>query len=359
VRGKADCGLQNGHHAFRSVFCILRQRFSLANASKDRSKMSWPAFPAVPLREFRTPYSALCNFLFSIAHFALRIPHFLHPQSAFRIPLFMVLFLALAVSELHGVILASGNGAINTIDPGTGLPFCYVGIVNNTASGIFLGSYHGESWVLTANHVGLGPFVLRGTSYLPVSGSGHRLLNPDQSPSDIFLFQISEAPHLLPLKLAHSTPVGGTQVFLVGFGRDRETERSYWIDNGGSWVPTIFGDPQANRIGFKWADPQPGLERWGTALVERSALGINYTVAFYTRFLTRGSSAAVSGGDSGGGAFIREGGQWLLAGMLDSAAALPNQPSGTSIFVNDLGEGSASIIADLSRYESQIKGVIE
>jgi hypothetical protein len=343
-----ECALRNGHRAFRSVFWIWSQWFSLAKvssfakASKDGLKMSWrwPAFPAVRLREFRNLHS-------------------LHPPSGIRIPLFMVLFFAFVVSQVHGVILASGNGAINTTDPGTGLPFCYVGIVNNTASGIFLGSDHGESWVLTANHVGLGPFVLRGTSYLPVSGSGHRLFNPDQSASDILLFQISGAPHLLPLKFVHSTPVGGSQVFLVGFGRDRETERSYWIDNGASWIPTIFGDPQANRVGFKWANPQPGPERWGTAVVEKPTLGVNNTAAFYTRFLPRVSSAALSAGDSGGGAFIREGDQWLLAGMLDSAAALPNQPSGTSIFVNSLGEGSANIIADLSKYELQIKGVME
>jgi hypothetical protein len=269
-----------------------------------------------------------------------------------------VLLLGFAVSDIRGVVLASGDGITNTTDPGTGLPFRYVGIVNSSASGIFLGNSHGKSWVLTANHVGLGLFVLGGNSYSPVLNSGHRLLNPDRSPSDILLFQIGGNPNLMPLKLAQAVPVRGNQIYLIGFGRDRETDRSYWVDQGQQWTQIPSRDLLADRIGFKWSGPEPGPERWGTALVERKAIGISHTVSFYTGFFDRVNCATVSTGDSGGGAFIQENGQWLLAGMLDAASELPNQPAGTSILVNSLGQGSATIIADLSQYQSQINAVL-
>ena len=269
-----------------------------------------------------------------------------------------VLLLGFAVFDIRGVILASGNGVTNTTDPGTGLPFRYVGIVNSSASGIFLGNRHGKSWVLTANHVGLGLFVLGGTSYSPVLNSGHRLLNPNRSPSDILLFQIDGNPNLIPLKLAQAVPVRGSQMYLIGFGRDREANRSYWIDQGQPWTQTPSTDLFADRIGFRWTGPQPGPERWGTALVESKAIGISNTVSFYTGFFDRANCATVSAGDSGGGAFIQEGGHWLLAGMLDAAGELPNQTAGTSILVNYLGQGSTAIIADLSQYETQINAVL-
>lgn len=275
------------------------------------------------------------------------------------ISILLVWLFAFLVSDVRGVILASGSGGTNTTDPGTGLPFCNVGIVNNIASGIFLGRYHGESWVLTASHVGLGPFRLGGKTYQPVLGSDHRLLNPDQSLSDICVFQIDGDPHLRSLKFAHSTPVSGDQVFLIGCGRDRLPERSYWIDRGGPWIPTDLDDYQTNRIGFKWADSQPGLERWGIAFVRNRTLGVNNTSAFTTDFLNRLNNAALSAGDSGGGAFIHEGGHWLLAGMLEAAGDLPNQPAGTSILANDRGEGTAGVIADLSEYQSQITALVD
>jgi hypothetical protein len=269
-----------------------------------------------------------------------------------------VLLLGVAVSDIRGVVLASGDETTNTTDPGTGLPFRYVGIVNSSASGIFLGNSHGKSWVLTANHVGLGLFVLGGKSYSPLLNSGHRLLNPNRSPSDILLFQIDGNPNLIALKFAQAVPVRGGQMYLIGFGRDREADRSYWVDQGQQWTQIPSRDPSADRIGFRWTGPQPGPERWGIALVETKAIGISNTVSFYTGFFDRANCATVSTGDSGGGAFIQEGGQWLLAGMLDAASELPNQPTGTSILVNFLGQGSATIIADLSQYESQINAVL-
>jgi hypothetical protein len=143
-------------------------------------------------------------------------------------------------------------------------------------------------------------------------------------------------------------------MYLIGFGRDREAGRSYWIDQGQPWAQTISTDLLADRIGYRWIGPQPGPERWGTAFVEMNAIGISNTVSFYTGFLDRANCATASAGDSGGGAFIQEAGQWLLVGMLDAAGELPNQPAETSILINSLGEGSVTVIADLSQYESQI-----
>jgi hypothetical protein len=269
----------------------------------------------------------------------------------------LVLLLGFHAIELRAVILASGNSTTNTTDPGTGLPFGYVGTVNNVASGIFLGNYNGKSWVLTANHVGLGPFVLGGTSYSAIAGSGHQLLNADNSLSDVFLYQISGNPGLAPLSFASSTPTNGSQVYMVGFGRDRLANRTYWIDNGGAWTQTFAGDPLANRIGYQWSGPQPGVERWGTGLVAGQTMGLNNTAALYTNFLDQTNNAALTTGDSGGGVFVHQAGQWQLAGMLDATGVLPNQPAGTSI-LNTAGVGSTNVFADLTQYDPQINALL-
>jgi hypothetical protein len=109
------------------------------------------------------------------------------------------------------IVLASGGTTANTSGSRTGLPLDHVGIVNNGESGVYLGNFHGKSWVLTANHSGPGSFKLGGITYHAVAGSTHQLVNPDSTPSDIVLFQIDSDPGLPPLNLAPTSP---TSVFI-------------------------------------------------------------------------------------------------------------------------------------------------
>ena len=62
--------------------------------------------------------------------------------------------------------------------------------------------------------------------------------------------------------------------------------------------------------------------------------------------------AQVAVGDSGGGAFIKRGDTWELAGVLFAADRNPEQPKRTSI------QGNLTLIADLSVYRDQILAVI-
>ena len=136
------------------------------------------------------------------------------------------------ITNAKAIVLASADSAANTPDSRTGLPPNHIGIVNNDESGVYLGDYHGKSWVLTANHSGPGSFELGGIIYNVVAGSAHQLLNPDSTPSDILLFQIDGDPRLSPLNLASASPANGAQVYMIGFGQSGQPNRSYWIDHG-------------------------------------------------------------------------------------------------------------------------------
>jgi hypothetical protein len=257
------------------------------------------------------------------------------------------------LTSAHAMVLASGESGTNTTDPGIEPALNHVGIVNNGESGVYLGNYHGKSWVLTANHVGPGSFDLGGVTYSAVAGSAHQLLNPGSTLSDILLFQIDGDPGLSALNLASASPTNDTQVYMIGFGQSGQPNRSYWIDDGGPWIPTVAGDPAANRIGYQWTGVQPGLERWGSGSVVSSTHGINQTLAFYTKFLDQKNNACAAAGDSGGGVFMRQGDQWQLVGMLDALGGLRNQPAGTSILNGDI-----NVIADLSQYRAQIDVIL-
>jgi hypothetical protein len=64
-------------------------------------------------------------------------------------------------------------------------------------------------------------------------------------------------------------------------------------------------------------------------------------------------NACGTGGDSGGGVFIRQGNQWQLIGMRDALSGLTNQPAGTSVFNVNI-----NVIADLSQYRTEIAAIL-
>ena len=132
-----------------------------------------------------------------------------------------------------------------------------------------------------------------------------------------------------------------------------QPNRSYWIDQGGAWIPALPGNPAANRIGYQWTGVQPGAKHWGIGSVVGITRGINQTRAFCTKFLDQMDNACGTGGDSGGGVFIRQGNQWQLIGMPDALSGLTNQPAGTSVFNINI-----NVIADLSQYRTEIAAIL-
>jgi hypothetical protein len=235
------------------------------------------------------------------------------------------------------VILAPGDGLGNTEAPADDFGFAYVGAVEETAV------YLGNGWVITANHVDEGPVALPGGVHPPVPGSKRRLQNqgPGVSP-DVALFRLQEpVPPLPALPIRATAPAPGELVVLMGHGPNRGE-------------PTEFGGHSGWRFG-----PGHAL-RWGTNRVHAlhpvvQAGPGDRTVAFSTRLSSVDATefeAGVAIGDSGGGAFIRNGTRWELAGVLIATSTYDDQPPHTLLF------GNLSYVADLSHYRDQVLAII-
>ncbi len=211
--------------------------------------------------------------------------------------------------------IESGS-TINTSNPGNP-PWNYVGSVNG-CGGVYLGSYNGTYWVLTAAHVGLGDFTLGDTAYNAISGSAFSIHNSDGSQADLCLFQISRSPGLANLTIASTAPNGGATVEMIGFG------------GGKSWgINTIYG----------YIDYTLGNTPYGGTGILTLASGEG------------GNGAQAISGDSGGGMFHQTSGTtWELVGTLSGAGDV-------SINGTDLGQGTVS--ADLADYSGQIAANID
>jgi hypothetical protein len=196
-------------------------------------------------------------------------------------------------------------------DPGSS-PWNYVGSLNG-ASGVYLGDYNNTNWVLTAAHVGLGNFTLGGATYDAISNSTFSLYNGDGSLSDLSLFQISGTPGLANLAIASSEPASGTTVQMIGLG------------GGKSWgTNTVYG----------YTDYTLSSTPYGGIGIVTLASGEG------------GNGAQGVAGDSGGGMFYEDSGNWTLTGTLSGVGNLTDS-NGTNL-------GQATVAVDLAAYSRQI-----
>lgn len=216
----------------------------------------------------------------------------------------------------------------------------YVGQIGSTSnpSGVYLGN----GWVLTAGHVGFGNFILAGTTYTAISGSG-RLVTPDNAngnSEDLYVFQISNPPALPGLTLSTSLPIAfpATQtpstVAMLGFGGghgltwglDTVTEVDQTIDltQGTSPLPFISNDFLTDN-------------------------GTNtYSNSNGTSHITITNNSTVVGGDSGGGDFTFNSTtkKWELMGI--------NEVTGT--YSNSTVTFSGMVQLDI--YAAQINAIV-
>jgi hypothetical protein len=253
----------------------------------------------------------------------------------------------LSTSVADAVLIAGPDGSINITPPSPDPGFDNVGVVN-----VLTGVYVRNGWVLTANHVGIGSILLDGISYEAVPGSAVRLTTPGEvRDADLIAFKLKERPPLADLSLA-SGPVGsGDEVILIGRGQSR----------GAATVWNGFDG---------WEQTSPYIVRWGTNEVDllnqtvRDLLGAD-TRAFGTIFddfsgpppsNDNDPEAQVVQGDSGGAAFLANGGM-ELAGILFARGSVnpghAGQPLSIALYDN------VSLIADLDFYRSQILAVID
>lgn len=261
------------------------------------------------------------------------------------------------------VIGTTGNTTAPVDDPG----FANIGTLNG-ASAIYLGN----RWVLTASHVGSGAVVFGGTSYA-VSGPVTQLNNMGTSgmtsQTDMILFQINADPGLPSLTISPGAPAPGDDLVMIGNGTNRNSFRSYYTVVQGPGA----GDDLWTAVG----GPGPGVEelflpssgnavRWGTNDVDSVALNVNAGSGSVRSFATvfdddpsgRPNEAQGVLGDSGSGVFCKVGATWQLLGMthaIGGIAGYDNIPASPASSV--IGD-SATFIADLSFYRTQILTVI-
>ncbi|HTF33322.1 MAG TPA: trypsin-like serine protease [Myxococcota bacterium] len=232
----------------------------------------------------------------------------------------------------HAVLIASGDGTGNTSAPADDPGWANVGTRTTGLTVIYLGN----GWVLTANHVGAGDVILAGQTYSAISGSEHQLVNPDSTQADLLLFQINGLPSLPFLPIATTPPTTTSVATEIGAGLNRGAATSWNGING-----------------FFWGSGT--TMRWGTAPVSQVGLDISLggtvTRTFVTEFTDVGVTpfpAQAAEGDSGGAAFVKVNGSWMLAGVLDAIDDYNGQPAGTALF------GNHTYAADLSFYRNQI-----
>jgi hypothetical protein len=269
-----------------------------------------------------------------------------------RIPVVLIALLGLSAPSALAVIVAGTDGTINTTAPGNGAPWDHVGTISGGASGIFLGSYGGGYWVITATHVGLGDISLNNVTYTAVGGSGLQI-----GGGDVFVYRISSNPGLSNLTLSSAAPANGSSVTMVGYGLDRTTSSLTGLGLGGwtlsgpsnnlTWTEIPSG--AADAIGYFEAGTH--TMRWGTNNIDGTTsydIGTGSTSAIYTTFSFTTGEAQGSSGDSGGAMFYLNGGTWELAGIMGAIGTLNNQPGSTAII------GDATYAADISVYRTAI-----
>ena len=238
------------------------------------------------------------------------------------------LLLALAAPTRALVVEADPDEVLRTPGPDTG--FEHVGKIGGTT-----GVYLGEGWVLTAGHVGAGELRLDAASHPAVPGSWVPLRGAAGGiPPDLGVFRVAPSPTLPRLAIAGRGPRAGEPLLLVGCGNGRG-ERFEWD----------------GRIGFRWTSSN--ARRWGTnrvAVVGFDAPGAGRSTRVFATLFSAGErhEAQAAIGDSGGAAFVRRRGVWVLAGIMISVVNFPGQPPQTAV------DGNETQLADLSHYRDEI-----
>lgn len=268
----------------------------------------------------------------------------LHPHRAAA--LVFCLAATLGAPGASALVVDTGTAATSATPP-PGLPYDNVGSVNG-ASGIYLGN----GYVLTAFHVGAGSFTLSSGVFANDSASTVRLVNPgDNSPTDLIVFRLNTIPQNLPsINLSPITPSQATPLSLVGFGRYRVSGPQ----------PTDFGN---GYVGFNYAGSQKsfGTNSVGSDLIKFNTMqGFGDVSGYFSDFTNlgnlRSSESQVEENDSGGAAFVTDGVNYFLAGMIDAQDLYTNSahphPDNAAIY------GDQSAFADIATYRSQIEAIV-
>jgi hypothetical protein len=250
-------------------------------------------------------------------------------------------------------------------------------------------------------------YAVSNPASVPIEGGGSLSLT---SHTDLQLFRINGDPGLPPLTIASQplpsnfTRNSAPEVVIVGGSAGRATPESHWqvtmpSQNDWTWTPVTSGGnyhgygfegPQQRRWGTnRVTDPHPNsgddpfddgaLDYRGlfagtvsdTAAVMKltTGIGIQDIISSFTIYDSQTQPGASSppygvsnleaqaiGGDSGAPVFFKRGGQWELAGIINSVFTFTDQPA-AAVY------GNATTMADLSYYNQDflhsIKDIID
>ncbi|MCA9214798.1 MAG: hypothetical protein KDB27_17125 [Planctomycetales bacterium] len=295
-------------------------------------------------------------------------------------------FVALSPVSVNAVVVSTTTE--NTTAPEDDPGWNNVAVVSDST-----GIYLGNRWMLTARHIGahdanfpgIGNYAANPATQVPVPNPSGGLTEF----TDLLLYQLFEDPGLPPIELATATPKPGTEIIAIGNGRERAQLPTFWAvaGEGEDAVWTESDEADSTHSGYKTLNSN--TIRWGTNLVEGDSLlegsadrdntivvrvdhpvfGGADVIATITEFDLKGSAAneRIKGpnrqpdtefemqaalNDSGGGMFVKEDGNWVLAGIMLAVHGFQNQPdvAVTPIY------GNSTLYADIATYREQIVG---
>lgn len=248
--------------------------------------------------------------------------------------------------------------------------------------------YLGDSWVLSARHVGLSSTTFtvgsETTTFSPIPNQSFVVPNPTGQglsvETDLRLMRIAGDPGLPDLPISAYLLGSNAPVVAITSGPTRSEDLTYW---NSSWQSV---SPPGDYTGYTTDTGVPRTKQWGTNRIAGSGttLPTGYVLTstrtriqieggdhvvrdimslitifdengtdFDTDFESQGgaTSPTVAGGDSGGGLFYQRGGVWELAGIIDAVIGYDGQSQDKAVF------GDATTYVDLSFYKSQIDAI--
>ncbi len=264
--------------------------------------------------------------------------------------LLALLVAVLAWQPASAIILLGLDNSANRTDPGTGVQFDAVGLISDSGKANPQGSaiHLGGGYMLTANHVGMKPYVTfdgnifyeRDLSYSPVQVASN---------VDLKIFKLSTTPMVGSVNLYGGSEESTAPATMVGWGVGRN--------------PTV----PVNSTSVTWGDSSTIDKRWGLN-APVAAGGVSYQSGSYQAIATvlgssNGSPAGLGANeaaatlyDSGSALFQRIGGTWYLIGLTTAV-----ERSGTSVFGNDMASdpnGDMNFFVRISTYQSQISALM-
>jgi len=224
--------------------------------------------------------------------------------------------------------------------------------VNNDGSCVYLG----DSWVLTANHVGDGNVILGGTTYAVIEGTSQRI-----GTAHARVFRIANPSESLQAVTIHDGSLTtGAGVRMFGTGMDQVPDKTYWkvTSSGGGLIwEEVPNKPRADASGYYWTyDPPSRIKRWGTN--EISDVYESSGEYFFETSFDEGDTvyeANAADKDSGGPVFLENAGTWELVGIAVGLFVWADQPDAAVDWVSwSPTSGNRTLMVDLTMYRDEI-----